>query len=61
MSATVSARVDAASGRGGLAARHDDVHFFALEAEGDSATTTVTARAALAGFERTWQADLPAG
>ena len=61
MSATVIARVDASAGRGGLAARHDEVHCFALEAQGDGWTTTVTARAALAGFERTWQAELPAG
>jgi beta-xylosidase len=61
MSATVSTRVDASAGRGGLAARHDEVHFFGLEARGDGTTTTVTARAALAGFERTWQAEFPAG
>jgi hypothetical protein len=61
MTATVSVRVDATGGRGGLAARHDEVHFFALEADGDGSTTTVTARAALAGFERTWRAEFPAG
>lgn len=60
MSATVSTRVDASAGRGGLAARHDEVHWFALEAQGDGGTTTVTARAALAGFERTWQAEFAA-
>ena len=61
MSATISTRVNASAGRGGLAARHDEVHFFALEARGDGATTTVTARAALAGFEHTWRAEFPAG
>ena len=60
MSATISARLDASAGRGGLAARHDEVHFFALEAHSDGGTTTVTARAALAGLERTWQAEFPA-
>ena len=61
MTATVSVRVDAAGGRGGLAARHDEVHFFALEAAGDGTTTTVTARAALAGFEHTSRAEFPSG
>ena len=61
MSATVSVRVDASAGRGGIAARHDEVHWFALEAQGNGGATTVTARAALAGLERTWQAELAAG
>jgi beta-xylosidase len=61
MTAIVSTRVDASSGRGGLAARHDEMHWFALEAHGDGGTTTVTARAALAGLERTWHAEFPVG
>jgi xylan 1,4-beta-xylosidase len=61
MTATVSVRVDASAGRGGLAARHDEVHWFGLEARPDGAGTTVTARAALAGLERTWSASFPAG
>ena len=58
MSATVSVRVDASAGRGGIAARHDEQHWFALEASGDGGTTTVTARAALAGLEHTRAAEL---
>jgi hypothetical protein len=58
MTATLSALVDASDGRGGLAARHDETHWFAVEADGDG---TVTARASLAGFERTWSAEVPAG
>ncbi len=61
MTATITTRVDASAGRGGLAARHDEMHWFALEAQGDGAGTTVTARAALLGLERTWQAEFPAG
>jgi hypothetical protein len=60
MSATVTVDVDVTAGRGGLAARHDEQHWFAVEARGDGTTTTVTARAALAGLERTWSAELPA-
>ncbi|KJK12392.1 glycoside hydrolase [Terrabacter sp. 28] len=61
MSATVSVRVDASTGRGGLAARHDETHWFALEARGDGTVTRVTARAALAGIEQTWAVDLAPG
>jgi beta-xylosidase len=61
MTATLSARVDASDGRGGLAARHDETHWFAIEAQPDGEATTVTARASLAGFERTWSAELPGG
>jgi xylan 1,4-beta-xylosidase len=61
MTATLSARVDASAGRGGLAARHDETHWVAIEAEGDGEETAVTARAALAGLESTWSTELPAG
>jgi hypothetical protein len=61
MTAILSARVDASGGRGGLAARHDETHWFAIEAEGDDAGTTVTARAALAGIARTWTAEFASG
>jgi beta-xylosidase len=57
LTATLSARVDATKGRGGLAARHDETHWFAIEAmEG-----IVSARAALAGLERTWSVEVPPG
>ncbi|MCU1572493.1 MAG: Xylosidase/arabinosidase [Micrococcaceae bacterium] len=59
--ATVAVRLDASAGAGGIAARNTEVHWFALEAEGDGTTTTVTARASVAGFEHTWQRTLPAG
>ena len=55
LSAAVSATVDASGGAGGLAARYDEDHWFALEARG----TAVTARAHLAGLEQTWQATVP--
>ena len=61
LSATVSTRVDTTAGVGGLAARHDQEHWFALEVRTEGSSATVTARAALAGLERTWQTDLPAG
>jgi len=61
LTATLSARVDASGGRGGLAARHDETHWFAIEAEDDGTATTVTARASLAGIEHTWSAALPGG
>ena len=61
LSATVSTRLDASAGVGGLAARHDQEHWFALEARGDGTATTVTARAALVGLEHTSEAMLPAG
>jgi xylan 1,4-beta-xylosidase len=57
LSAAVSTTVDATAGAGGLAARYDEDHWFALEARGP----VVTARAHLAGLEQTWQATVPAG
>jgi len=55
LSAAVSTTVDAAAGAGGLAARYDEDHWFALEARGP----VVTARARLADLEQTWQAVMP--
>jgi beta-xylosidase len=57
LTAAVSVIVDASAGAGGLAARYDEDHWFALEARG----TAVTARARLAGVEQAWQATLPEG
>jgi xylan 1,4-beta-xylosidase len=57
LSAAVSTTVDASAGAGGLAARYDEDHWFALEARG----TVVTARAHLAGVEQAWQATVPPG
>jgi beta-xylosidase len=61
LTATISVLVDASAGTGGLAARHDELHWFALEARADGARTAVTASAALAGLQHSWSADLPAG
>ncbi|WP_448628338.1 family 43 glycosylhydrolase [Geodermatophilus sp. URMC 64] len=56
--ATVATTVDASAGTGGLASRYGEDHWFAIEAAPDG---TVTARARLAGLDRTWVAVLPAG
>jgi beta-xylosidase len=50
LDASYSAVVDASAGRGGVAARHDEDHFLVVEAIG----ARVTARAVLAGLERSW-------
>jgi hypothetical protein len=52
-----SAVVDAGAGRGGLAVRHDEKHFLVVEAAGDR----VTARAVLAGLERSWSCTVGPG
>ncbi|KQW47267.1 glycoside hydrolase [Nocardioides sp. Root1257] len=57
LGATFSAVVDASAGTGGVAARHDETHFLTVSASGG----TVTATAALAGFSRTWTADVGPG
>jgi beta-xylosidase len=54
---TVSTRVDASAGIGGLAVRYDEQHWFALELDG----TSVSAHARLNGVRQTWQVDVPAG
>ncbi len=53
--------MDASAGRGGLAARHDEQHWFGLEAATYGDRTVVTGRAVLAGLESTWTAAFPAG
>ncbi|SHN43110.1 glycoside hydrolase family 43 protein [Cryptosporangium aurantiacum] len=55
--ATVSTRVDASGGVGGLACRFAEDNWFALEASG----ATVTARARLAGLVQTWKTTVPEG
>lgn len=57
LTTTVSTRVDASAGVGGLAVRYDEDHWFALEARAG----TVTARAHLAGLAQSWPVDVPAG
>jgi xylan 1,4-beta-xylosidase len=62
LTATASTRVAVGHGVGGLAARHDEDHWFAIEARTtETGTTEVTARAVLSDLERTWQVELPAG
>jgi beta-xylosidase len=58
LAATVTTTVDASRGTGGLAARYGEDSWFAIEAAPDG---TVTARAVLAGLDRTWTAVLPVG
>ncbi|MFE4836370.1 glycoside hydrolase family 43 protein [Arthrobacter sp. NPDC056691] len=58
LNATVSTRVNASAGRGGLAARHSEAHWFAVEAEGNGTKTRLTARAALAGIDTEWHGEL---
>jgi beta-xylosidase len=61
LTATVSTRVDTTAGVGGLAARYDENHWFALEARTDGDGTTVTARARVAGLGQDWSTSLPTG
>jgi xylan 1,4-beta-xylosidase len=61
LTATVSSRVDASAGVGGLAARYDEHHWFALEARTDGGATTVTALARVAGMGQEWTVSLPPG
>lgn len=61
LTADVSTRVDASAGTGGLAVRYDEQHWFALEASATGGTTTVTARARVAGLAQDWTTELPAG
>jgi xylan 1,4-beta-xylosidase len=61
LSATVSTRVDASAGAGGLASSYGEDHWFAVEARGDGTSTTVTARAQPAGLDRSWSAELLVG
>ena len=61
LTATVSTRVDASSGVGGLAARYDENHWFGLEARTDEQGTTVTALARVAGMAQEWTVRLPSG
>jgi xylan 1,4-beta-xylosidase len=61
LTASVSTTVDASAGSGGLALRYDEHHFVCLEAQSEGGTTTITARAQVAGLAQAWQVTLPAG
>ncbi|WP_417512314.1 family 43 glycosylhydrolase [Microbacterium sp.] len=59
--AVFSARVNVSEGTGGIAGRHSDVHWFAIQAELIGDSIRVTARAALSGFVYEQTAELGAG
>ncbi len=61
LTASLTVRVDASRGRGGIAARHSEAHWLGIEAHDDGDTVAVTARAALAGLTHEWSGVLPAG
>lgn len=58
-SCAIALRIDATRGVGGLVIRNSEVHWIAIEVDCTADTTVVTARAALAGFERSWSATVP--
>lgn len=53
--------LDVSGGTGGVAVRNAEDNWFGIEAAGDGASTRVTARAVVAGFDRTWEATVPGG
>ncbi|WP_285318648.1 glycoside hydrolase family 43 protein [Pseudarthrobacter sp. lyk4-40-TYG-27] len=53
--------LDVTGGSGGIAVRNAEDNWFGVEAGSSSAGVTVTARAVVAGFDRTWEATLPHG
>lgn len=57
LASTTSVTVDASAGAGGLCARHDEEHWFALTVTGE----TVTATARLSGLAQQWTATVPPG
>lgn len=59
--ASVSTRIDASAGTGGLAVRYDENHHYSVEVSGDADGNHVLARARLSSLEQTWSAHLPAG
>ncbi|WP_246080930.1 glycoside hydrolase family 43 protein [Modestobacter altitudinis] len=61
LTATISTRVDASRGTGGLAARYSEAQHLELEARGHGDHVTVTARAVVTGLTQTWEHTFPAG
>ncbi|MGW3916812.1 family 43 glycosylhydrolase [Streptomyces sp. NPDC005070] len=61
LAAAVSAAFDVSAGAGGLAVRNAEDNSIALEARAGAQGVEITARAVVAGFDRSWHATLPAG
>ncbi|MET8100869.1 family 43 glycosylhydrolase [Streptomyces sp. NPDC005236] len=61
LTATVGAVFDVSAGAGGLAVRNAEDNSIALEARTSAGGVEITARAVVAGFDRSWHATLPAG
>jgi hypothetical protein len=61
LTATVRAVLDVHEGSGGLAARNAEDNWYGIEAVVAGDRVAVTARAVVAGFDRTWEAQLPVG
>jgi xylan 1,4-beta-xylosidase len=53
--------LDVTSGTGGIAVRNAEDNWFGIEATLDGEALKVTARAVIAGFDRTWEATVPTG
>jgi hypothetical protein len=54
--------LDVSSGTGGIAVRNAEDNWFGIEAtRNGGGGVTITARAVVAGFDRTWEATLPHG
>jgi xylan 1,4-beta-xylosidase len=53
--------LDVSSGTGGIAVRNAEDNWFGIEATLNGGDVTITARAVVAGFDRTWEATLPRG
>lgn len=55
------ALLDIGSGTGGIAVRNAEDNWFGIEARQDGDAVRITARAVVAGFDRTWEATVPPG
>ena len=53
--------LDVAAGAGGIAIRNAEDNWFGIEAGQDGGSVRITARAVVAGFDRTWETTVPSG
>lgn len=53
--------LDVAAGAGGIAVRNAEDNWFGIEAAQDVGSVRITARAVVAGFDRTWETTVPSG
>jgi hypothetical protein len=53
--------LDVAAGAGGIAVRNAEDNWFGIEAAQDGGSVRITARAVVAGFDRTWETTVPSG